>query len=169
MSNLALIVAVDEEFGFGKDGKIPWHCPEDLKYFKDVTRYAVVIMGRNTYDDLTGYFKGKTVMLPGRDCIVVTSRPLETPYTNVSVVASLDAAIDEASERTNRKVFLIGGESIYREGVKRADTLYITFMPGNYHCDRFFPKEELSRFTEWTELVSLETPNLRFTTFKRQN
>lgn len=167
MANLSLIVAVDREFGFGKDGKIPWHCPEDLKYFKLVTNDSVVIMGRNTYEDLTSYFKGKTTLLPGRTCIVVTSRPLDNPYHNVSTTSSLETAIDMAKEMTTGNVFLIGGESIYKEGIKYVNTLYITIMPDIYHCDRFFPKEELSRFTRSTELVSLKTTELRFVTLRR--
>ena len=90
MRTINLIAAVDEEFGLGRDGKIPWHYPEDFKFFKEKTKGHVCVMGRKTFDDLLTYAKGKAV-LPGRQCIVVTSTPLELgPRPNAMSIREMD-------------------------------------------------------------------------------
>lgn len=151
-----IIAAVDENFGFGKDGKIPWHHPEDFKYFKDVTKGHTVIMGRATFDDLQVYANGKAV-LPGRECIVVSSTDLELgtwpnmmdisavrewKYNNVHRVSTISDALNIA-HKNRGDIFFIGGERIFEAGLNVADCVYLTMIPGNYDCDRFFPHEKL--------------------------
>lgn len=156
MKTINLIAAVDEEFGFGKDGKIPWHFPEDFKFFKEKTKGHVCIMGRKTFDDLLTYAKGKPV-LSGRQCIVVTSTKLELglrpnamsisemkewTYNNVHEVATVSDALN-ISRNMPGDVFFIGGERIFESGLNMADCVYLTTIPGKYGCDRFFPYEKL--------------------------
>ncbi len=156
MRTINLIAAVDEEFGFGKDGKIPWHYPEDLKFFKEKTKGHVCIMGRKTFDDLLTYAKGKHV-LPGRQCIVVTSTHLELgerpnamsiremeewKYNNVHEVKTVSDALN-ISRNMPGDVFFIGGERIFASGLNMADCVYLTMIPGKHGCDRFFPHEKL--------------------------
>jgi dihydrofolate reductase len=59
MNNVNIIVAVDDAGGFGKDGKIPWHFPEDFKRFKEITKDSVCVMGRNTYEDMLEMVKSR--------------------------------------------------------------------------------------------------------------
>ncbi len=158
MRTINLIAAVDEDFGFGKDGKIPWHYPEDFKFFKEKTKDNICIMGRKTFDDLLGYAKGKTV-LPGRQCIVVTSQPLPHELStdgvrgitleckesgNVHRAATISDALN-ISRNMPGDVFFIGGERIFESGLNMADCVYLTKIPGKYDCDRFFPYEKLSK------------------------
>lgn len=136
-----IMVAVDEEFGFGKEGKIPWHFPEDFKYFQTKTKGNTVIMGRNTYEDMLSYFKGDK-FLPGRDCIVVTSHDLPKKFTNVDFVKSISEATELAKCKQG-DTFFIGGEQIFKSALKVADCVYLTVVPGKYGCDRFFPQDDL--------------------------
>ena len=153
-----LIAAVDEKFGFGKDGKIPWHYPEDFKFFQTMTKGHTVIMGRKTFDDLVTYVKPGKPFLPGRECIVVTSQSLPkefTPpvqlsvsayeeylYKNVRTAETISDALNKA-RLLQGDVFFIGGESIFNSGLNMADCVYLTFIPGDHNCDRFFPFEKL--------------------------
>ncbi|MBW7685823.1 dihydrofolate reductase [Enterobacter hormaechei] len=141
MRTINLIVAVDEEYGFGKDGKIPWHYPEDFKFFKNTTKGHVCIMGRKTFDDLLTYANGKKV-LPDRQCIVVTSTPISYEYDNVHIATSINDALD-ISNNIQGDVFFIGGESIFSSGLQLADCVYMTQIPGTYGCDRHFPYKKL--------------------------
>ena len=136
-----IIVAVDEQFGFGKDGKIPWHFPEDFKFFQTKTKGHTVIMGRHTYEDMLSYFKADN-FLPGRECIVVTSQDLPNPYTNVTFVKCISEATKLAKCKQG-DTFFIGGEQIFKSALQLADCVYLTVVPGNYGCDRFFPHEDL--------------------------
>ena len=166
----SIIVAVDQEWGFGKDGKIPWHSPEDFKFFKTTTQDSVCIMGRNTYDDMVKVTKGK--MLPNREVIVVTSRPgviNECPST-----LDVREAVSLAQERfPNKNVFFCGGEGIYRDSLRYADSAYITFVGHSYNCDKFFPKEEfLKRFEFERETGDILCPKLnkylKFVQFRKK-
>lgn len=143
MKKINLIAAVDEQFGFGKDGKIPWHHPEDFKYFQNTTKDQTVIMGRATYEDLLTYVK-KNKFLPGRDCIVVTSRELIHNFPNVYTASNISDALNVA-RTLQGDIFFIGGESIFEAGLNMADCVYLTFIPGIYGCDRFFPFNKLKQ------------------------
>ena len=87
-SKLSIIVAMDEKSGIGKNGKIPWHIPEDLKHFKQITSSHPVIMGRKTFESI-----GKP--LPNRTNIVVT-RELGYKAEGATVVHSLEEGIKAA-------------------------------------------------------------------------
>lgn len=150
-----VIAAVDESFGFGKEGKIPWHHPEDFKFFQKMTKGHTVIMGRNTFDDLLTYKKGD-VLLPGRECIVVTSSPLPhevndgprgitlecNPHIPLHRASSISDALNKANNLQG-DVFFIGGEAIFSSGLNMADCVYLTIVPGRHDCDRFFPMDKL--------------------------
>ena len=127
---IALIVAVDQDCGIGKDGNIPWHFTEDMKHFAKVTKNSTCIMGRNTYEDLAEIFRGSDGLLPNRECIVVTSKP-ET-IEKATGVKSINDAVEVA---TRENIFFIGGRSIYAECLPLIDEAYITFIPGTFECD----------------------------------
>ena len=98
-----IIVAVSDNWAIGKDGGIPWHISEDLKYFRDVTFGHPVIMGSKTYKSI-GH------PLSGRVNIVVSHK---YDWDGVIVENSLDTAYKKA-EQFDHQCFVIGGGSIYR-------------------------------------------------------
>lgn len=174
MPPLSIIVGVDEDGGFGKDGKIPWYFPEDLKNFKKVTNNSVCIMGRKTYEDMLemvkSHKKDKTKklkeILPGRTCFVVTSNETLEPE-GATAVRGIYAAIQELDEEDAREVFVIGGQKMYIEALAWTETIYLTIVKGKtYDCDRFFPIDIINN--KYKIVDGKETEDLNFLTYKRR-
>jgi dihydrofolate reductase len=112
----------------GAEGKIPWHLPEDLRFFKRTTFGHVVLMGRKTYESL-----GKP--LPGRENWVVSSRPLE----GVRVFHDLDKL---SEPRDGRQIFVIGGAQLYAALLPTCAELLLTLVKREVFGDVFFPPFE---------------------------
>src|SRR3954471_19616933 len=100
---ITIVVAISENNAIGKDNKLLWHLPNDLKHFKDITTGGTVIMGRKTYDSV-----GRP--LPNRRNIIITRQQIEIP--GCEVVNSIDAAL--ALCRDEAEVFIVGGAEIYK-------------------------------------------------------
>lgn len=124
---IKVIVAHDEEGGIGKDGKLPWSLPEDLKRFKDLTYGHVIVMGRKTWDSLP------IKPLPGRTNVVLSSNNVEGAHKTCK---SLSEVIDLYPYED---LFIIGGERLYKEAIPITDIIYETAVKGFYDCDVFFP------------------------------
>jgi dihydrofolate reductase len=171
---LSLIVAVDKEGGFGKDGKIPWFFPEDLKHFQTVTKGGVCIMGRRTYTDMFEMIQSKRKdpegqiddpILKDRESYVVTSNP-DFEAHGATAVSGIHQAIQCLEKDDQRTVFVIGGERMYIEALAFTQTIYMTVVKGkSYGCDRFFPIQILNKKFEIVD--GSETDDLYFTTYKR--
>lgn len=167
MNKIYIIVAVDDALGFGKDGKIPWHHPEDLKHYKTVTQGSGLIMGRNTYEDMLGYVKNGKFM-PSRRCAVITSKDEPSPWENVVFVKTLQEAI-EAFQDFDGNVFFIGGERVFESALNIADGVYLTRIPGNFNCDRFFPMEKLLDNYELVNTETIPEKGLMFKEYKHKD
>ena len=137
-----IIVAASDNWAIGKDGGIPWHISEDLKYFRDVTFGHPVIMGSKTYKSI-GH------PLSGRVNIVVSHK---YNWDGVIVENSLDAAYKKA-EQFDNQCFVIGGGSIYREAMKSADRIYLTHIHDEFDADTFF---FFFFNNEWSLIFSLD-------------
>lgn len=126
-----LIAAVADNWGIGVKGDLPWHIPEDLKYFKRTTDGFPVIMGRTTYFSLP--FRP----LKGRKNIVLNLGG--DPIPEVYCVNSFDEAF--AAAEPAQKCFVIGGASVYRAALDQMDRLYITHVHTAVEdADVFFPQ-----------------------------
>lgn len=123
---IKLIWAQDENGGIGKDGKLPWHIPEELRQFKSMTYGHDIIMGRKTFDSLPG-------VLPGRASHVVTSTP-ETLPSGVIGHTSIDSALEATTDP-----WVIGGANIIAQVIDRADVIRRTIVAGDYGCDTVCP------------------------------
>ncbi|MFA9559872.1 dihydrofolate reductase [Evansella sp. AB-rgal1] len=126
---ISMIAAMGENRVIGKDGDMPWHIPNDLKYFKQVTSNHAVIMGRKTYDSI-----GKA--LPNRKNYIVT-RDQEFEAPDGEVFHSVKDA--ESLMSSDEEVFVIGGATIYEQFLPIADRLYITLIHEEFEGDTFFP------------------------------
>lgn len=144
---ISLIVATDSKGGIGKDNKIPWYLPDDVKRFKDLTMGHPVIMGRKTFESIISYIKKP---LPGRTNIVITSKP-DFLYEGVIICRSLDEAINKASKIDKKEIFIGGGAQIFDSVVERADRLYLTLIDGDFGADTFF-----HRTNKFTKVISKE-------------
>jgi len=129
---ISLIAAASENKVIGKDNRLPWCLPTDMRYFKNITWAMPVIMGRKSFESL-----GKP--LQGRKNIVITRRTDWQP-DGVEIVHSIDQAIIVASELDVKEIFVIGGAEIFRAAMPSADRIYLTLVHGNIEGDTFFPE-----------------------------
>lgn len=140
---LAAIVALSKNRVIGKDNKLPWHLPADLRYFKQVTLNKTIVMGRKTYESI-----GRP--LPLRNNIVITRDPhFDAPgclvFNSIEEVLAAIAAEDE--------VMVIGGAHLYQQLLPRMDRLYLTLIHEDIEGDVFFP--ELNQ-EEWIEVSRVD-------------
>lgn len=138
MKNFSIIAAVDEQWGIGKDGVIPWRYSEDFKWFKRQTSGNPCFMGYNTYKELAEIMEGKKELLPGRKCVVFSSKSIEDP--RITVCNDISTYDTYTGEQEN---FFIGGTSIFQFGLTVADWAYITKIPGDHDCNVKFPVSTL--------------------------
>jgi len=137
---IALIYARAANGVIGKDGALPWHLPEDMAHFKQLTQGAPVIMGRKTWDSLPPRFRP----LPGRTNIVVT-RQSDWNENGAQRASSLREAL-QISEQSPT-VWVIGGAQIYAEALPLADRVEVTEIDRDFDGDAHAP--ELG--SEWVE------------------
>ena len=131
---ISLIVAASTNNVIGKDNKLLWHLPNDMKFFRNTTWGMPVIMGRKTYDALAGE------PLPGRFNFVITrSGEWDPQHEKVKVVVSLAAAVAAAGETDAKEVFVIGGGEIYHQSMAIADKIYMTRVHTIVEGDTYFP------------------------------
>jgi len=121
-----IIAAIARNRIIGKSGKVPWHIPEDLARFKQLTTGHTVIMGRKTFDSLDN-------PLPNRTIIVITSRVINGVKSYPSLNFALQALKNE------KEVFVIGGGRLFADALKLADELRLTLVDREVDGDTFFP------------------------------
>jgi len=151
---LAIIAAIGHRRAIGKDGKLPWHIPEDLKRFKRLTTGHAVLMGRGTWESL-----GRA--LPGRRNVVLSSSPL----AGVESYSSIEDALGALS--SVGKVFVIGGGNVYAQLLERADEIYLTVVDREVEADTFFPPYEHLLGTRYRETAREHHPEFEFIDYVR--
>lgn len=146
---IALIAAMASNGTIGLNGGMPWHLPQDLRYFKDKTMGRRMVMGSRTWASLPG-------VLPGREHVVVSSRPLELPE-GVVLVDSLERALAlplpacETAEEA--MVFIIGGGHVYTQALPLATDLFLTEIHADIDGDTHFPAWDRQLFREQSRLT----------------
>jgi len=116
----------------GRGKTIPWHLPEDFKWFKETTMDHVLAMGRRTYESI-----GRP--LPGRETVVLTRNP--SSVTGVRTLDSLEA-LGQAEAYRDRTIFICGGAEIYAQALDQCADLYLTRVKREVEGDAFFPEFE---------------------------
>jgi len=137
---IAIVVAASKNLVIGKDNKLPWHLPADLKYFKNLTMGHCIIMGRKTFESI-----GKP--LPGRTNIVVT-RNKDYSKEGIIVCSSLEEAYDYANKNNENEAFVIGGAEIINEALKTANKIYLTQIDENFEGDTFLAPIDTKQWKE---------------------
>ena len=123
---IAAVVAYDDNHVIGKDGKLPWNLPEDMKWFKEVTMGNIVAMGRKTFESIGKPLEGRTN--------IVISKTLEAHDSDVVVVRDIvDAALYAAMREED--LYIIGGGSVYEQSMEYVDKLYISHVKGAHDGD----------------------------------
>ncbi|KAG6711673.1 hypothetical protein I3842_05G067200 [Carya illinoinensis] len=175
-----VVVASTREMGIGRDGKLPWKLPSDLRFFKDITtntsdpgKKNAVLMGRKTWES----FPVESRPLPGRLNVVLTrsgSFDIATAE-NVLICGSMASALELLAAPpyclSIDKVFVIGGGQILREALNapRCDAIHITEIETSLECDTFIPAVDTSVFQPWYSSFPVVENNIRysFTTYVR--
>ncbi|MFV0425011.1 MAG: dihydrofolate reductase [Bacilli bacterium] len=158
---LSLIVAFDNNRVIGKDNAMPWHYPEDLKYFKSITTNHKVVMGANTFDSILDCLNKP---FPNRDNLVVSHYPINKEFDNVIYFDNLDDII-ENYKNCSEEVFIAGGMSIYEQMLPHCNKLYITHIDNEFDGDAFFPE---INFDNYKKISSNKVEELDFCVYERR-
>jgi dihydrofolate reductase len=135
---VSIVVAISENNVIGKDNKLLWYLPNDLKHFKEITTGHTIIMGRKTFESV-----GKP--LPKRRNIIITRQDIT--IEGCEVVNSIEAALSLAKDE--QEVFITGGAEIYKQSLHLTDRIYLTIVYKKFEGDSFFP--EINR-QQWKEV-----------------
>ena len=144
MTNVSLVVAMDENRLIGVDGGLPWKLSNDLKQFKRLTVGKIVLMGRKTWQSL-----GRP--LPDRENWVLT-RDASFRADGARVFRELDDAVREAG---NRELMVIGGAEIYRQALPIANRIFLTHVHAKVKGDTWFPELDAAA---WREIAREDHP-----------
>jgi dihydrofolate reductase len=144
-----IIVSMTEDRVIGRDGKLPWHIPEDLKHFQEMTTGNVVIMGRKTWDSIPE----KNRPLKNRENIVITNHGLDLGFNkpHVYTCKGFAEALMFSGEYFGheKQAFVIGGVHFYRQALQIADYLDVSHIALPYHGDTYFPEVN---WGEWKQI-----------------
>ncbi len=132
---VSLIAAAAENDVIGNKNALPWHLPDDLKFFRETTKGHPVIMGRKNFDSIIAAL-GKP--LPGRLNIVIT-RNENFSYPDVAVVHTLEDALALGESQSTDEIFVIGGGEIYRHALPLSQKIYLTRVHATVPGDVTFP------------------------------
>ncbi|HEY8931196.1 MAG TPA: dihydrofolate reductase [Mucilaginibacter sp.] len=124
-----IVVAISENHAIGKDNKLLWYLPKDLRHFKEITSGHTIIMGRKTYESV-----GKP--LPNRRNIIITRQNIT--IEGCEVVNSIEAALELCEDEI--EVFIVGGAEIYKQSMHLTDRIYLTIVHETFDADSFFPE-----------------------------
>lgn len=142
---VALVVAMGRNRVIGRDNALPWHLPADLRHFRAVTLGKPVVMGRRTHESI-----GRP--LPERTNIVL-SRDESYQAAGCVVLPSLEAALEYC--RDSAELMVIGGASLYRQALPRAQRIYLTEIQQDFAGDTVFPPLEADA---WREIARDDRP-----------
>lgn len=136
--SISLIYARARNHCIGKDGRIPWHLPDEFAHFKRTTLGKPIIMGRKTYEDHES-------ALPGRRNIVISRQPDYQPVVGIDVATSLEQAISMARESSD-EVFVIGGVHFFVAALPLATCVYETVIDADIDGEACLPNFD---FSDW--------------------
>src|SRR3989338_4858880 len=138
---ISLIAAMGKNRVIGNKGKLPWHMPADLEYYRDKIRGKTVIMGRKTFESMGNK------PLPNRANIIIT-RDISYKADGAIVAHSAEEAVKEVEKYKTDEVMVIGGSEIYKEFLPRANRIYLTIIEGVFEGDAFFPEYDIAQWKE---------------------
>lgn len=144
--NISLIAAMDRNLVIGADNEMPWHLPDDLKFFKANTLNKPVIMGRKTFESIG------SKALPKRRNLVISRRE-NYVAPGAEVFGSLEAAVKSCSDAD--EIIIMGGGELYRQMLPYANKLYVTLVDADVAGDTHFPQWSES---EWDEVSREKHP-----------
>ncbi len=155
---VSLIVAASENDVIGKNNKLPWHMPADLRYFKNTTWGLPVVMGRKTFESMRK-------PLPGRDNIVI-SRNDKWSAPGVRVIHEIPELSAVANDYKVKEIFVIGGAEIFNAAMQEASRIYLTRIHATFEGDVFFKIPEKNWKKTWFRECKPDEKNIYPYTFE---
>jgi len=156
---ITLIAAVSPDLVIGVDGGMPWHYPADMRHFMRTTMGHPCIVGRRTYES----FPRRP--LPRRPNLVITRDASYRAGADAMVFTSPEAALDHCRSARAERVFVLGGEAIYRHMLPAAHEMVLTHVPDEVRGDAHFPAWSEA---DWQVVDNTEKGALRFVTYQRR-
>ncbi|MDR0300705.1 MAG: dihydrofolate reductase [Treponema sp.] len=164
MREIIIIAAMAENRVIGKNNVMPWSIKEEMAHFTKLTKGWPCIMGRKTWESL------KKKPLPGRLNVVISEKltevrqicPQEADLSSIKIFPSLPAAIEHCARY--EKIFICGGESIYKQALSLANKIELTVIHNQYDGDTFFPEIDV---TQWTITNTEDFDAFSFITYTR--
>lgn len=154
----SIIVAHDPNLVIGKDGKLPWHFPEDLKHFKRTTMGQPLLMGRKTYESIG------SEPLPGRPCFVLSK---SATYENAKTFRNTEQARDWFDRSEYDRIFIVGGGNLYRQMLDDSVELIVTEVKKTHEGDVFFPEYRKRIGLDWELVEHTDHPDFSIKTYHR--
>lgn len=136
------LAAMSENRIIGSHNSIPWHLPEDFKWFKQMTLGKIIIMGRKTFESI-----GKP--LPGRTTWVLSRQP--HPIPGVQVFPNIQSILDNLPQNRTFSPVICGGSEIYQQTLPLCSDLYLTIVKGTFEGDSYFP--EVNHLFQSSEII----------------
>ncbi|MCT4664200.1 MAG: dihydrofolate reductase [Flavobacteriales bacterium] len=148
-----IIVAVDQEFGIGKDNDLMWHLPEDMRFFKETTSGQIIISGRKNYISIPEKFRP----LPNRENIVLTrDKNFQEKHPQLFIANSWENVnnfVNQLIAKNPKEVYIIGGGEIYRQALDllEVEEMWITHVHHTFSAEVFFPEIDHNRWQKVSE------------------
>ena len=136
-----IIVAADKNWGIGKDNKLLVSIPADMKFFRETTTGNVVVMGRKTLESFPGGLPLK------RRTNIVLTKDVNYQVKDAVLVHSVEELLEELKKYDSENVYVIGGDSVYRQLLPYCDIAHVTKIDFGYEADSYFPN--LDEMPEW--------------------
>jgi dihydrofolate reductase len=152
LPRIAIIVAMTKERVIGRNNNLPWHLPEDLKLFKEITMGHPVLMGRKTFETI-----GQP--LPGRENLVLSTQVLA--HDGIHRCAHFMEALRVAAQISDT-LFIIGGRELYQKALPIASELHISWVKESYNGDVYFPEMDLQNWQEYEKVDYAEFVYIRY-------
>ncbi|MBI5392724.1 dihydrofolate reductase [Candidatus Woesearchaeota archaeon] len=154
---IIIIAAIADNNVIGKDNKLPWHYKEDFQHFKQLTLNHIVVMGRKTFESI-----GKPLL---NRINIVVSRNKSLIIEGCTIVHSLQDAIIFCKKNNIEKMFIIGGSSLFGEGLHFADTMELTLVHKDVEGDIYFP---VWNKNQWNEVSREDKGEFSFVRYERK-
>lgn len=145
---ISLLFAMDRNQVIGANNDLPWHLPNDLKFFKEKTTGRTIIMGRKTFDSI-----GRA--LPNRRNIVLSKSDIELPI-GVELIQDINSILTMDKKNPEEELFIIGGGGIFEQILPFADRMYITLIEEEFNGDVFFPDFSLEMWKETSRVKGIK-------------
>ncbi len=141
----SIIAAIGNNRIIGKNNKLPWALPADMKHFRKITFQKPIIMGQKTFESI-----GRA--LPDRINIILTlDKNFRAP--NCFIAYSIEEAIQIAKNQSTEEVMICGGVSVYKQFLPLTDRIYLTLIRGDFEGDAYFPEFD---YNNWNEVERLD-------------